>query len=97
MRCDSDPHDEHVALAQRLEETGELGAVGFGAGGLLAKDAFTTCALEGVGLESSVLIVGGDAGVAELHGDVSRRDQPARGRETPLPEALAPPFPSIDV
>jgi hypothetical protein len=59
------PDDQGVAGAQLVEELLEGGAVGAGAAGGLGEHPIAAGLLQGVDLESRLLVGGGDAGIAE--------------------------------
>lgn len=63
------PDNEAVAGFEGVEGGGELGAV-FGGGGeaFVFEDLGAACPCESVDLEVKILFVGGDAGVADIHG-----------------------------
>lgn len=62
------PHHQGVASAQIFERAAQTGPIGLGAAGLVAVDALAAGRREGIVLEIEVLVVGGDARVADEHG-----------------------------
>ena len=61
------PDDQGVAAAHEVKRGLELGPVALSAGSLLGEGLLAAAALEGVELERGVLILRGDAGVADEH------------------------------
>lgn len=62
------PDDQHVPLAQVVKQALQLGPIPAPPGSHLLKDSFTPGSLKRANLEDGILVLGGNAGVADAHG-----------------------------